>query len=358
MSIVRSRPRPRPLRGARSAAASLVVLALVVLLAAAGQGTAHAASPTLFNQASASGFPAGSEIYDTVTLGGGVNPTGTLTFTLFGPDNPTCAGTPIFTATTAVSGNAFYESSRFRTFAAGTYTWLAAYGGDANNTASPPTPCSTPSAKVTVAKRTPVLTVASSWASPSAFADGVLSSGSGPAGPTGKMTYNLYGPNNMTCAGTPIFSSVRTVAFHLSSASGPFNPSALGAYQWVVAYSGDANNTARSTICSDSGLRFTMATPNPTVVSGSPTTVARGGTVSVNWSGIVSPTSTDWVGLYAVGAVHGGPVTAWKYTTGTASGSVTLKFPWSATAGSYEIRLMADNDTTRLATSTPLSLVW
>ncbi len=358
MSIVRSRRGPFPVRSAHSSAASLVVLGVVVLLALVGQGTAHAASPTLFNQASGSGFPAGSEIYDTVTLGGGVNPTGTLTFTLFGPASPTCSGAPLFTTTTAVNGNAFYESSRFRTNAAGTYTWIAAYGGDANNTASPPTPCGTLTAKVTVAKRTPVLTVASSWTSPSASANGVLSSVSGPTGPTGTMTYNLYGPNNMACTGTPIFSSVRTVAWYLSSASGPFNPSALGAYQWTVVYSGDANHVALSTSCSDTSLRFTMVTPNPTVVYGNPPAVARGGTVTVSWFGIASPTSTDWVGLYPVGTAHGGPLVAWKYTTGTATGSVTLKFPWPATAGSYEIRLMANNTNTRLATSAPLNLVW
>jgi hypothetical protein len=335
-----------------------VALGVVVLLAIAGQGTAQAAStPTLMNQASASGLPAGSQIYDSATLGGGVSPTGSLTFSLFGPGNATCAGTPIFTTTTPVNGNGYYESSRYSTNAAGTYTWIAVYGGDANNLAAA-TPCATPSAQVTVGKRTPVLTTTRTWAPPSASASGVLSSGSGPAGPTGTMTYNLYGPNNMTCSGTPIVSSVRTVAWYLSYESAPFNPSALGTYQWVVLYSGDANNVARSTTCSDTSLGFTMTTPNPTTVSGSPTTVARGGTVTVNWSGIVSPTSTDWVGLYQVGTADGGAVVTWKYTTGAVTGSVALKFPWAATAGSYELRLMTNNTVQRLATSGPITLVW
>ena len=93
-------------------------------------------------------------------------------------------------------------------------------------------------------------------------------------------------------------------------------------------------------------------------MSGSPTSVARGGTITVTWSDIAAPTTGDWVALYAAGTADGGAVSAWKYTGGGASGSVTLKFPWGATAGNYEIRLMADNNIQRLATSAPITLVW
>ena len=41
----------------------------------------------------------GGQISDTATLAGGANPTGDITFTLFGPDNATCTGDPIFTST-------------------------------------------------------------------------------------------------------------------------------------------------------------------------------------------------------------------------------------------------------------------
>ena len=100
-----------------------------------------------------------------------------------------------------------------------------------------------------------------------------------------------------------------------------------------------------------------MTVPNTTAVSGTPTTVARGGTITVTWASIATPTPYDWVALYPVGAPDGGAVTAWKFTTGTSSGSVTLKFPWRAVAGNYEIRLMANNSTQRLATSGPITVV-
>ena len=99
MSIVRPAASASWSRDAKPGATAWLAFS-IVLVAVVGQGTAHAAAnPTLWNQASPSGFPAGGQIYDSVNLGGGVNPTGTLTFTLFGPDNPTCAGPPLFTTT-------------------------------------------------------------------------------------------------------------------------------------------------------------------------------------------------------------------------------------------------------------------
>ncbi|MEA2901167.1 MAG: hypothetical protein QOH36_1054 [Actinomycetota bacterium] len=358
MSIVRSTSSASRLRDAKPGATACLVFS-IVLVAVVGQGTAHAAAnPTMWNQASASGLPAGSQIYDSISLGGGVNPTGTLTFTLFGPGNPTCAGPPIFTTTTAVNGNGYYESARYTTNAAGTYIWVAAYGGDAANNPPPPTPCSAPSAQVVMGKRTPVLNTSRTWVPPMSTATGVLTSGSGPTGPTGTMTFNLYGPANMTCAGAPIFSSVKPVAWNGTYVSAPYTPIAVGTYQWVVIYSGDANNNARSSTCTETANGFTVTVAPTTAVSGTPTTVARGGTITVNWSSIVAPTAYDWVALYAVGTPDGGAVSAWKFTSGTAGGSVTLKFPWGAAAGSYEIRLMANNSTRRLATSGAIIMVW
>src|SRR5205085_3994562 len=127
-------------------------------------------------------------------------------------------------------------------------------------------------------------TASRTWSPPWASASGLLSSGSGPTGPTGTMAYKLYGPNNLTCSGSPVFTSVRTVAWYINSASESYNPVPAGTYQWVINYSGDANNNAQSTTCSDTSLGFTMAVANTTAVSGTPTTVARGGTITVNWS--------------------------------------------------------------------------
>ena len=340
----------------------LLAIAVAFLLGVTGQGVAHAAANAMVsNQASGSGLPAGSQIYNSAMLGNGVNPTGWLTFKLFAPSDVSCSGAPLLTTTTAVNGNGYYESSRYTTNAAGTYQWTVAYGGDANNNPSPATLCSDPAGEVHVAKRGPNLNASPSWQSPSTTDTASLTSGSGPAGPTGTIKFALYGPNNMTCAGAPIFTSTRNVAGNGTYKSASFSPTASGTYQWVVNYSGDANNNARSTVCSDTSNGFTAATAaaaTPAVVSGSPSTVARGGSITVTWSDIDGPTTGDWVALYAAGTADGGAVTAWKYTGGGASGLVTLKFPWGAAAGTYEVRLLADNNIQRLATSAPISLVW
>ena len=169
---------------------------------------------------------------------------------MFGPDNPTCAGLPLFTTTTAVNGNGYYESTRYTTNSAGTYIWVGVYGGDAANNPSAPTPCDAPSAQVTMAKRTPMLNTSRSWVPPVTTATGVLTSGSGPNGPTGTMTFNLYGPDNMTCAGAPPFTSVRPV-----TPTGRISRRRTSRLRRDLPvgglYSGDANNDARSSTCAE-----------------------------------------------------------------------------------------------------------
>ncbi len=64
----------------------------------------------------------GGNISDTATVAGGVNPTGTMTFTAYGPNDPTCVGTPAFSSTTTVTGNGAYPSASFTTALAGAPT--------------------------------------------------------------------------------------------------------------------------------------------------------------------------------------------------------------------------------------------
>jgi uncharacterized repeat protein (TIGR01451 family) len=79
-------------------------------------------------------FGAGT-ISDTATLAGGVNPTGTITFKVYGPDDPTCGNGALTTLTTTVSGNGSYSSGPFTPPGAGVYNWVSSYSGDSNNAA-------------------------------------------------------------------------------------------------------------------------------------------------------------------------------------------------------------------------------
>jgi hypothetical protein len=60
---------------------------------------------------------------------------GTITFSLFDPTDATCAGTPDYTETVAVSGDGTYSTTNttFIASAEGTWRWLVVYSGDGNN---------------------------------------------------------------------------------------------------------------------------------------------------------------------------------------------------------------------------------
>ena len=91
------------------------------------------ASPVLLTTPSGS-VPAGGIISDTAEVSGGYQPTGTVTFNLFGPGDAGCT-TSIATRTVVLSGPAA-SSGNISVGAAGTYRWVAKYSGDANNKAA------------------------------------------------------------------------------------------------------------------------------------------------------------------------------------------------------------------------------
>jgi hypothetical protein len=76
---------------------------------------------------------------DDATLSGATSTAGgTITFSLFSPSDPTCAGTPPLTQTVNVSGNGTYSTTNttFIASAEGTWRWQVVYSGDANNVGS------------------------------------------------------------------------------------------------------------------------------------------------------------------------------------------------------------------------------
>jgi hypothetical protein len=90
-------------------------------------------------------------------------------------------------------------------------------------------------------------------------------------------------------------------------------------------------------------------------VSGSPSTVNPGGTLTASWSGIPNPTGQDWIGFYSAGAQDGAPV-SWRYTTGNASGSLAFGLSASLSPGTYELRLFLNAGQTHVAISNPITV--
>lgn len=92
-------------------------------------------TPTLINQASAS-VVVGGIIKDSAILSLGNNPTGNITFQVYGPWDSTCLSpiVPVLGSVT-VNGNGTYSSANFTSTTTGTYKFIASYSGDSKNKA-------------------------------------------------------------------------------------------------------------------------------------------------------------------------------------------------------------------------------
>jgi Ca2+-binding RTX toxin-like protein len=98
------------------------------------------------------------------------------------------------------------------------------------------------------------------------------------------------------------------------------------------------------------------------ILSVSATSVATGSTVTVTWSNISSPTTTDWIGLFQPGAADTAD-NGWKYdnscTQAAGANSLTsgsCSFTMPATAGTYEFRLFANDGYSLVATTAKVTV--
>ena len=93
------------------------------------------------------GAPVGTSIKDTAAVEGN-DPTGTVTFYLYGPNDPNCVNNADsglhwlqkWTVELGDNGKASVPAPGFATTVSGTYEWVAHYNGDANN-ATVTSPC-------------------------------------------------------------------------------------------------------------------------------------------------------------------------------------------------------------------------
>ena len=224
------------------------------------------ATPALAGTASAS-TPAGTAIRDAAALAGGHDATGTLTFDVYGPGDTGCA-TSLATSTATVSGDGTYESAPFTATTAGTYRWIARYGGDVNNEPAGPTSCGEPAQAVVVTVAAPALSVQGSPSTIAGADIGAVAVLEGGAQPSGMLTFRVYGPGDASCA-TALATSTRPVTAAGAYGSDAFTPPGPGTYRWVAAYAGDANNAASGpTSCAAAAAEsvVTRAAPDlPTV---------------------------------------------------------------------------------------------
>ena len=263
-------------------------------------------NPTISTVASAP-ITIGGSISDTATLAGGFNPTGTITYTLYGPNDATCALPAIFTTTKPVSGNGSYTSASFPPVAVGTYRWIASYGGDSNNNPVSGN-CNDANESVVVSPATPGIatSAAESVVIGSAIHDTAVLSGA--VGATGTITFNLYATGD--CSGVPLISDTRTVAGNGSYGPVTFTPGAIGTYHWIASYGGDANNAPIAGACGDAGENDTVIKASPAIVTSANQSVVFGNPIAdtATLSGGVSATGTINFNAYSTANCSGAAV--------------------------------------------------
>jgi hypothetical protein len=211
----------------------------------------------------------GASIKDTATLSNATSDaTGSITFKLYDSLADCNADTDVkFTSTNSnVNGNGPYDSQSYTPTAAGTYYWLASYGGDGNNNAVSGA-CSDANEQSVVGPRNPSLSTnaTQSVTIGSPISDTATLSGA-TSNATGGITFKLYGPfdpstpaSGDTCDASTLKTTLGPVAIGSPNGSGNYvvpsgnyTPTAVGRYQWVASYaSGDTNNSDVASACRD-----------------------------------------------------------------------------------------------------------
>ncbi|MEA2232315.1 MAG: hypothetical protein QOD83_2131 [Solirubrobacteraceae bacterium] len=273
---------------------------------------------------------------DAATVSGRVNPQpgATIHFELFGPADATCTGTPVLTSTVPypVAGGAV-TSAPFTPTVTGTYHWVAAYSGDANN-ASAQGACNDANETTVVTRAAPSMTTNAS--ANTTLGAGLLSDAatvSGRVNPQSGATiqFELFGPADATCTGAPIFTS--TVAYPVaggSVTSAPFTPTQAGTYHWIAAYSGDVNNAPVQGACNDANETTVVTRAAPTITTNaSANTTLGAGLLSdaATVSGRVNPQSGATIQFELFGPADatctGAPIFTSTVAYPVAGGSVT-----------------------------------
>jgi hypothetical protein len=255
------------------------------------------ASPALTTSPDQGG-PVGTGVTDTATLSGGSSPTGSITFTLYGPSaTANCSGTPVGSVTATVTGDGSYTSPAVTPGQAGTYWWTAGYGGDSGNNKAV-SGCGAEQVVIgNPALGAPGISTTPSPAGPVGTTVTDAAALSGGSSPGGTIEFKAYGPSSSpVCTGTPV--DDETVAVSNGSATTPngFTPGQAGTYWWTASYSGDSGNNPAISGCGAEQ-----------VVVGNPALGAPALTTTPGSGGPVGTTVTDAAALSG-GSSPGGTI--------------------------------------------------
>jgi hypothetical protein len=235
-----------------------------------------------------------------LTVGGAATWSGTVAFSLCGPNAGTCAtgGTAIGSPQTVNQGtNQPILSSTATVTSAGSYCWRADFTSSTTGVPNATDNGSNSAECFTVNPVTPTLgtTAGPTVLLGQAVTDTATLSGAanqpgspvinGPLGPAagGSITFTLFGPTSCTTPASGTGTNPQTVSVTGNGSYGPvsFTPNAVGTYHWVASYSGNLPNTlgtTHNTTCNDGGedviVQQLPTTTVTTPVDGSNATVS------------------------------------------------------------------------------------
>ena len=197
----------------------------------------------------------GSTVHDAATVSGTGygTPTGDVTFTWF-TDRADCTGPSSDAGTVTLAGGVAHRSTSFGPLPAGSYSFRAHYGGDANYNESD---ADCEPLHVTKADTTAVTSIhagddhatsVTSVALGSTVHDAATVSGTAFGAPTGDVTFTWY-TTASHCTGPSTAAGTVTLVVGVADPSRAFGPLAAGEYSFRAHYAGDANYRASDADC-------------------------------------------------------------------------------------------------------------
>jgi hypothetical protein len=205
-------------------------------------------------------------------LAGGSSPSGTVTFTVFGPQSSppsSCisGGTVVGTASASGYGT-YHPSTGFTPSSPGDYWWYASYGGDVGDEPSTST-CGSGMAETTVvAKSTPTLSLSGPMggtAGSQVSASSIAATLAGGSSATGTITFTVFGPQSSPPSSC--VSGGATVGTASVNGDGTYQPSAgftppsPGEYWWYASYGGSAGDEPAASACGALMAQTLVAAP-------------------------------------------------------------------------------------------------
>jgi hypothetical protein len=198
-------------------------------------------SATLTNLATKPASP----VINTTGTGGAVAG-GTITFTLYGPDD--CSTVAYTSSATAIStiGSTGTASASFKPTATGTYHWVASYSGDSpnNNGTTHNTACDDTDEDVVVNSVASSLTSTQRWTPNDSV---TVTAPAGTGNLAGTVTFELYG--QASCGGAILYTTTGSISGASPKTVTTSNTTAQtgsATYSWKVSY--DSTNPAQRDI--------------------------------------------------------------------------------------------------------------